>query len=93
MAEEVKEVEEVKSADEIFKEFKEHSITEFFRKNSQMLGYAGKVRSLTTIVHEYVTNGLDACEEANILPELEVRIKETGEDRYRVYVSDNGPGT
>jgi DNA topoisomerase-6 subunit B len=92
MAEEVKEVEEVKSADEIFKEFKEHSITEFFRKNSQMLGYAGKVRSLTTIVHEYVTNGLDACEEANILPELEVRIKETGEDRYRVYVSDNGPG-
>jgi DNA topoisomerase VI subunit B len=83
---------EIKSADEIFKEFKEHSITEFFRKNSQMLGYAGKVRSLTTIVHEYMTNGLDACEEANILPEIEIRITELGEDKYRVMVGDNGPG-
>ncbi len=36
--------EEVKSSEEIFKEFREHSITEFFRKNSQMLGYSGKVR-------------------------------------------------
>ena len=44
------------NADEIFKEFKEQSVSEFFRKNSQMLGYSGKVRSLTTAVHEYVTN-------------------------------------
>ncbi len=83
---------ETKSADEIFKEFKEHSITEFFRRNSQMLGYAGKVRSLTTIVHEYVTNSLDAAEEAGILPEIEVKVKELGENRYSVYVKDNGPG-
>ncbi len=83
---------ETKSADEIFKEFKEHSITEFFRKNSQMLGYAGKVRSLTTIVHEYVTNNLDACEEAGILPDIEVRVKELSENKYSVYVRDNGPG-
>ncbi len=84
--------EKTKSADEIFKEFKEHSITEFFRKNSQMLGYAGKVRSLTTIVHEYITNSLDACEEANILPEIEIRVKELSENKYSVYVRDNGPG-
>lgn len=83
---------EVRSADEIFKEFKEHSITEFFRKNSQMLGYAGKVRSLTTILHEYITNSLDACQEAGILPEIEVRVKEISENRYGVYVRDNGPG-
>ena len=63
----------VKSADEIFKEFREHSITEFFKKNSQMLGYSGKVRSMTTIVHEYVTNSLDACEEAGILQEIKVK--------------------
>lgn len=81
-----------RNADEIFKEFKEHSITEFFRKNSQMLGYAGKVRSLTTIVHEYITNSLDACEEANILPEIEIRIMELAENRYGVSVKDNGPG-
>jgi DNA topoisomerase-6 subunit B len=80
------------SADEIFKEFKENSIAEFFRKNRQMLGYAGKVRSLTTIVHEYVTNSLDACEEAGILPEIRVEVKEIGEEKYSVLVRDNGPG-
>ena len=80
------------SADEIFKEFKEHSVAEFFKKNRQMLGYSGKIRSLTTIVHEYVTNSLDACEEAGILPELEVVITQLGNDHYRVSVSDNGPG-
>ena len=80
------------NADEIFKEFKEHSIAEFFKKNRQMLGYAGKVRSMTTIVHEYVTNGLDACEEAGILPDIDVNISQTGEDRYRIGVLDNGPG-
>ncbi|MEW6329516.1 MAG: DNA topoisomerase VI subunit B, partial [Candidatus Micrarchaeota archaeon] len=45
-------------ADEIFEEFKEHSVAEFFKKNRQMLGFSGKVRSLTTIVHEYVTNSV-----------------------------------
>jgi len=42
--------------------FREYAITEFFKKNKQMLGLTGKVRTLTTIVHEYVTNSLDACE-------------------------------
>jgi DNA topoisomerase VI subunit B len=83
---------EIRTSEEIFKEFKEHSITEFFRKNSQMLGYSGKVRSLTTVVHEYVTNGLDACEEANILPSIEVEVKELGENKYGIRVQDNGPG-
>ncbi|MDE1869455.1 MAG: DNA topoisomerase VI subunit B [Candidatus Micrarchaeota archaeon] len=80
------------SAEEIFKEFKEHSISEFFRKNRQMLGFAGKVRSLTTVVHEYVTNTLDACEEAGILPTITVEIKDNGEERCIVKVTDNGPG-
>ncbi len=80
------------SADEIFKQFKQYSISEFFRKNSQMLGYSGKVRSLTTIVHEFSTNSLDACEEANILPEISVEVKELSENKYSVSVTDNGPG-
>ncbi|MGC8572130.1 MAG: DNA topoisomerase VI subunit B [Candidatus Micrarchaeia archaeon] len=80
------------NAEEIFKEFKEYSIAEFFKKNRQMLGYSGLVRSLVTIVHEYVTNSLDACEEAGILPDIEVKITETGENRYKISVQDNGPG-
>ena len=80
------------SADAIFKQFKQYSISEFFRKNSQMLGYSGKVRSLTTIVHEYVTNSLDACEEANILPDIRVEVRELANEKYLVKVGDNGPG-
>jgi DNA topoisomerase-6 subunit B len=81
-----------RKAEEIFTAFKEHSIAEFFKKNRQMLGYSGKIRSLVTIVHEYVTNSFDACEEAGILPEVKVKLTEKGEDRYLVAVTDNGPG-
>src|SRR5208282_5466333 len=81
-----------RNAEEIFTAFKEHSIAEFFKKNRQMLGYSGKIRSLVTIVHEYVTNSFDACEEAGILPSVKVVLKEKGEDRYTVGVTDNGPG-
>lgn len=78
--------------DELFKEFKEHSVAEFFRKNKHMLGYSGKIRSLTTIIHELVTNSLDACEEAGILPDIKVEIEKLGADHYKVAVEDNGPG-
>jgi len=89
-----KDEEEVKerSADELFKDFKEVSITEFFRKNKAHLGYSGKQRSLTTVVHELVTNALDACEEAGILPEVEVALKQVGPEHYRFTCKDNGPG-
>jgi DNA topoisomerase-6 subunit B len=80
------------NAEEIFKEFKEHSIAEFFKKNRQMLGYSGMVRSLVTVVHEYVSNSFDACEEAGILPEIRVQITQAGENRYQITVADNGPG-
>ncbi len=77
---------------EIEKAFKEYSVAEFFKKNRQMLGYTGKIRSLTTIVHEAVTNGLDACEDAKILPEITVEIKKMEDGHYRVVVQDNGTG-
>ncbi|MBI5227717.1 DNA topoisomerase VI subunit B [Candidatus Micrarchaeota archaeon] len=82
-------------AEDIFKQFKEHSVAEFFKKNRQMLGFSGKVRSMTIIVHEYVTNSLDACEEAGILPEIFVQVEELNKetkDHYRITVKDNGPG-
>ena len=78
--------------DKIFKQFKEHSVAEFFKKNQQMLGFSGKVRSLTTVVHELVTNSIDACEEAGILPEISVNLEELGPEHYRLGVRDNGPG-
>lgn len=80
------------STEKIFTEFREHSVAEFFKKNQQMLGFSGKTRSLTTIVHEYVTNSLDACEEAGMLPDIEVRITEIDKEKYTIVCDDNGPG-
>lgn len=78
--------------EKIFKQFREHSVAEFFKKNRQMLGFTGKVRSLTMLVHEFVTNGLDACEEAEILPEISVKLEELGDGHYKLTIKDNGPG-
>ena len=80
-----------KKGDDIFKDLREHSIAEFFRKNKQMLGYSGAIRSLTTIVHELVTNSLDACEESNITPNIMVKI-EQHDDVITMHCKDNGPG-
>ncbi len=79
-------------ADQMFTEFKEHSVAEFFRKNRQMLGFSGKVRSLTTIVHEFATNSLDACEEAGILPDIKIEVRQLENDHVKVIFEDNGPG-
>ncbi len=84
--------ERVLTAEELSKEFKEYSVAEFFKRNRQMLGYTGKVRSLTTVVHEYVTNNLDACEDARVLPEILVEIHELPEGHYKVITEDNGTG-
>jgi len=35
---------------------------------------------------------LDACEEAEILPEIQVEIIEIGEEKFRIIIEDNGPG-
>lgn len=78
--------------DDLFKELREHSIAEFFRKNAQMLGYSGKIRSLTTVVHELCTNSLDACEESNVLPTISVRIDQPDSETVLVHSRDNGPG-
>ncbi len=83
---------ETRHANDIFKDFRAQSVSEFFRKNAAMLGYTGKIRSLTTIIHEGVTNALDACEDARILPEIRVELEELGPEHYKVSVEDNASG-
>ena len=34
------------TADDLAKEFREHSVAEFFKKNKQMLGLSGKTKAL-----------------------------------------------
>ncbi len=82
----------VKTAEELAKEFREISAAEFFEKNRHLLGYENTTKALITVVKELVDNSLDACNEAGILPDIDVVIKELGENRYKVSVEDNGPG-
>jgi len=71
---------------------REISISEFFTKNRHLLGFDNPQKALLTAIKEAVDNSLDACEEAGILPELIVEIVETGPERFRISVEDNGPG-
>ena len=71
---------------------REISVSEFFTKNRHLLGFDNPAKALLTTVKEAVDNALDACEEAGILPEIVVDIKEVGKDRFKVIIEDNGPG-
>jgi len=68
------------------------SVSEFFAKNRHLLGFDNPRKALLTAVKEAVDNSLDACEEANIVPEIWVHIEATGPNRFKVGVQDNGPG-
>ena len=71
---------------------REISISEFFAKNRHLLGFDNPRKALLTAVKEAVDNSLDACEEGHILPDIEIGIRQTGEDRFLIWVEDNGPG-
>lgn len=80
------------SAEDLALKQREISVSEFFAKNRHLLGFDNPTRALLTAVKEAVDNSLDACEEANILPDLVVKIVQLAEDRFTISIEDNGPG-
>jgi DNA topoisomerase-6 subunit B len=68
------------------------SVSEFFAKNRHLLGFDNPRKALLTTIKEAVDNSLDACEEAGILPKIWVHVQQTGTNRYKVGIQDNGPG-
>jgi DNA topoisomerase-6 subunit B len=90
------------TAEEMAKKQREISVSEFFAKNRHLLGFDNPRKALLTAVKEAVDNSLDACEEAKILPEIEVKIEvaknggpppaPSQAERFVVTVTDNGPG-
>ncbi|NLB60520.1 MAG: DNA topoisomerase VI subunit B, partial [Lentisphaerae bacterium] len=79
-------------AEVLAREQREISVSEFFLKNRHLLGFDNPRKALLTTVKEAVDNSLDACDEAGILPEISVDIQQTGAKRFRVMITDNGPG-
>ena len=74
------------------------STAEYFSKNLQQVGFSSGTKAVLTTLKEAVDNSLDACEDAEILPEIAIEIQKVGPgtqkgmDSIRVKVTDNGPG-
>lgn len=83
---------EAASAESMAKQQREISVAEFFARNRHLLGFDNKRKALLTCVKEAVDNALDACEEAGVLPEIHLEIRQLAEDRFRMICRDNGPG-
>jgi DNA topoisomerase VI subunit B len=92
MAKEESKKEELPIAIELAKKQREISVASFFEKNRHLLGFDNPRKSLLTTIKEAVDNSLDACEEAGVLPEINVELIELSENKFRVVVEDNGPG-
>ncbi|WOV92561.1 MAG: DNA topoisomerase VI subunit B [Candidatus Nitrosoabyssus spongiisocia] len=77
--------------------FNQISPSEFFYRNRDLAGFSNPARSLYTAVREFVENGLDACDQHNILPKIHISIKAVDPEKndpkqYILTVKDNGPG-
>ena len=80
------------TAESMAKSQRNISVSEFFAKNRHLLGFDNPRKALLTTIKEAVDNALDACEEAGILPLVEIRIEQLTETHFRASVQDNGPG-
>jgi len=81
------------TAQDLAKKQKEISVAEFFERNKHILGFGNPTRAIVTSVKEAVDNALDACEEVNILPTIQVSVSNhEDESECIITIEDNGPG-
>ena len=72
------------------------STAEYFAKNLQQVGFSSPLKAVLTTLKEAVDNSLDACEGAEILPDLEIQVTKIGTgsskntDLIKIIVEDNG---
>jgi DNA topoisomerase-6 subunit B len=79
-------------AEDLAKQQRSISVAEFFEKNKHLLGFDSPTRGVITTIKEAVDNSLDACEEAQVLPDIFISIKKVSNEVFRIIVEDNGPG-
>ena len=83
---------ERRTAIEMAKDQHEISISEFFEKNKHLLGFDNPTKALLISVKEAVDNSIDAAEEAGILSEINISVKNVRDEIFLVKIQDNGPG-
>jgi DNA topoisomerase-6 subunit B len=82
----------------VAKQITSSSTAEYFAKNLQQVGFSSPTKAVLTTLKESVDNSLDACEEAGILPEINIIVNKIGagasksSDLIEIIVEDNGPG-
>ncbi len=80
------------SAEQMAAKQREISISEFFTKNRHLLGFDNPSKALLTTIKEAVDNSLDACEEAGILPEITIEVRDLGlEQRAQGQTEESAP--
>jgi DNA topoisomerase-6 subunit B len=79
-------------AESLAKKQKEISVSEFFERNRQILGFDSPTKALIMAVKEAVDNSLDACEEAGYLPDIKIMLEKVDQNEFKMTVEDNGPG-
>jgi DNA topoisomerase-6 subunit B len=72
--------------------FESISPAEFFYRNRQMAGFGNPTQAVYSTVRELVENSLDSCDDARILPLIDIEIQNVKSDILTVKVSDNGTG-
>jgi len=81
----------------------ELSVSAWFYRNRAIAGFDNPARSLYVSVRELMENSLDACEEAQVLPDVTVLLKREevtsgndmlsqGPETFELIVKDNGTG-
>ena len=65
------------------KKFDQISPSEFFYRNRDLAGFSNPSRSLYTAVREFVENGLDACDQKGIFPDIRLTIKAVDPEKTR----------
>ncbi|MFW9886851.1 MAG: DNA topoisomerase VI subunit B [Candidatus Thorarchaeota archaeon] len=72
--------------------FRSLSPAEFFYRNRQMAGFGNSTQAVYSAVRELVENSLDACEDAQRIPQVKVDLATQSSDILSIKVADNGTG-
>ena len=80
------------NAEDLAKEQRSISISEFFLKNKHLLGFDNPRKALVTTIKEAVDNSLDATEQIGVTPEIKIKVTPVSAKRFKIVVEDNGPG-
>ena len=68
------------------------SIAQYMYRNIQLLGFQNHSRVINVAIRELMDNSLDAANQSQMLPRVQIQIKNLKDKKYRISFKDYGPG-